>query len=442
MGFQPIILSGFTVGGSSGGGGGSGTVTSVALSLPTSVFTISGSPVTTTGTLTGTFHTQNANTVFAGPASGAAAAPTFRSLVAADINGLITPGGTSGQVQYNNSGALGGFGSWNGTTLAITGAISSTTTMAVGTNLHVFGTSIMAGDMVVQGGANFSGNLGFYGASEISQPSGNIITALSNLGLVTGGTLASGNIPNNAANTTGTASNITATANSTLTTLSALSLPYSQVTGGPSTNAITALTGDITASGPGSVAASLVATSNSTLTTLSSLSLPGSQVTGNITGSSGSVSGTNVITNTNLAQMTADTLKGNNTGSTANAVDLSVSQVQTMLGIIPSSSGDLSQATFTAADNQSSPANITGFTFANASVRSFDATVSIVRNGTYAAYKLYGIQKGSSWAMSEAYTGDVTGITFSITTAGQIQYTSTSTGFTSQVQYRAIITSV
>lgn len=106
-----------------------------------------------------------------------------------------SPGGTSGQVQYNNAGAFGGFGNWNGTTLAITGAISTTTTLAVGTNLHVFGTSIMAGDMVVQGGANFSGNLGFYGASEIPQPNGDIFTALTNLGLVTSPSLSAGDIP-------------------------------------------------------------------------------------------------------------------------------------------------------------------------------------------------------------------------------------------------------
>lgn len=59
-------------------------VTSVALSLP-SVFTVSGSPVTTTGTLTAALATQGANVVFAGPGTGAAAAPTFRSLVSADL---------------------------------------------------------------------------------------------------------------------------------------------------------------------------------------------------------------------------------------------------------------------------------------------------------------------------------------------------------------------
>lgn len=67
-----------------------GTVTSVALSDAStlSIYTISGSPVTTSGTLTLTAKTQTANTVFAGPTTGAAAQPTFRSLVAADIPSL------------------------------------------------------------------------------------------------------------------------------------------------------------------------------------------------------------------------------------------------------------------------------------------------------------------------------------------------------------------
>lgn len=69
---------------------GVGTVSSVELSLPSSLFSVSGSPVTTSGTLTGTLTTQSANTVFAGPSSGstAVAVPTFRSLVAADIPAL------------------------------------------------------------------------------------------------------------------------------------------------------------------------------------------------------------------------------------------------------------------------------------------------------------------------------------------------------------------
>lgn len=67
----------------SGATANTGTVTSVALSLP-ALFTVSGSPVTTSGTLTATLASQTANQVFAAP-NGSAGAPTFRALVAADI---------------------------------------------------------------------------------------------------------------------------------------------------------------------------------------------------------------------------------------------------------------------------------------------------------------------------------------------------------------------
>jgi hypothetical protein len=62
-------------------------VTSVGFSdgSTSPIYTITGSPVTSTGTLTETLKTQTANTVFAGPASGAVAQPTFRALVQSDL---------------------------------------------------------------------------------------------------------------------------------------------------------------------------------------------------------------------------------------------------------------------------------------------------------------------------------------------------------------------
>lgn len=66
------------------GAGPAGTVTSVGLSAP-SWLTVSGSPITTYGTLALSATSQAPNMVLAGPASGGAAAPTFRALVAADL---------------------------------------------------------------------------------------------------------------------------------------------------------------------------------------------------------------------------------------------------------------------------------------------------------------------------------------------------------------------
>jgi hypothetical protein len=91
-----------------GAGTGSGTVTSVGLSLP-NIFSVTNSPVTGSGTLTGALATQNANRVFAGPTTGSAAAPTFRSLVAADIptlnqNTTGTASNVTGIVAVANGG--------------------------------------------------------------------------------------------------------------------------------------------------------------------------------------------------------------------------------------------------------------------------------------------------------------------------------------------------
>jgi hypothetical protein len=50
-----------------------------------SIFSVAGSPITGSGTFTVTLVTQVANTGFFGPASGAAAIPTFRQMVNADL---------------------------------------------------------------------------------------------------------------------------------------------------------------------------------------------------------------------------------------------------------------------------------------------------------------------------------------------------------------------
>ncbi|MES2765121.1 MAG: hypothetical protein V4642_04590 [Bacteroidota bacterium] len=94
---------------------GSGSVTSVGLSLP-SIFDVSGSPVTSTGTLTATFVTQAQNKVFAGPATGADAIPTFRLLDPLDIPNLDAGKITTGILPIARGGT-------NSTAVPIAGAI-------------------------------------------------------------------------------------------------------------------------------------------------------------------------------------------------------------------------------------------------------------------------------------------------------------------------------
>jgi hypothetical protein len=68
---------------SGGGGGGGGSVSSVGVAMPAE-FSVTGSPVTGSGTITVTKASQAANTLFAAP-SGAAGVPGFRLLTPADV---------------------------------------------------------------------------------------------------------------------------------------------------------------------------------------------------------------------------------------------------------------------------------------------------------------------------------------------------------------------
>jgi hypothetical protein len=97
LGFTPLnpannlsdVGSAATARANIGAGTGNGTVTSVGISMPAE-FNVSGSPVTGIGTLTVTRATQVANSVMAGPTTGAAAVPNFRALVTADIPSLTS----------------------------------------------------------------------------------------------------------------------------------------------------------------------------------------------------------------------------------------------------------------------------------------------------------------------------------------------------------------
>lgn len=368
---------------------GGGTVTSVALAdgSSTPIYTITGSPVTTSGTLTQTLNTQSANLVFAGPSSGGAAQPTFRSLVSGDIPSLssiylpLTGGTMSGVINMGSH--------------KITSVTDPTSAQDAATKNYVDNAlaginpavAVQAATTSASDTSGFTYNNGVSGiGASLTGPvntsltvDGYTFTALGQRLLVKNDTQS----PSGAFNGV---YYVTQLQTALLPLILTRALDYDMPSDINNTGAIPVINGTV---------------NNTTQWVLTSLV---------------NTVGTDPLTFTRFAR---------------NPSDYSLA-----------SAGDINETSFTAADNQSSAANITGFAFANATVRSFDATVSIVRNTTYAAYKLYGIQKGSSWEMSQNFTGDTTGITFSITNAGQIQYTSTSTGFTSLIKFRAITTTV
>jgi len=164
---------------------GSGTVTSVAATVP-SILSVTGSPITTSGTLALSLATQTANTVFAGPTTGSAATPTFRSLVSADIpaNAANTSGnaGTATALAANGTNcsagsyplgvdasgnaegctvASGGSGTVTSVSVATANGVSgsvatATTTPAISLTLGaITPTSVAAGGTVT--GSNLSG---------------------------------------------------------------------------------------------------------------------------------------------------------------------------------------------------------------------------------------------------------------------------------------------
>lgn len=109
-----------------------GSQSSFALTMPAQ-FTVTGSPGTS---ISVTWDTQTANYVWAGPTSGGAATPTFRALVAADVNpvalDLTTNQTAAGNKTFSGNVSVGG-------TFGATGAATFTASASVGTTLAVTG---------------------------------------------------------------------------------------------------------------------------------------------------------------------------------------------------------------------------------------------------------------------------------------------------------------
>lgn len=189
------------------------------------------------------------------------------------------------------------------------------------------------------------------------------------------------------------------------------------------------------------------------------------------------LSGSAAITNANLASMgssssTVGTVKGNITGSSTTPSDIVLTSANTASSTVyrdgsgnfsagtitatlsGSSSGNLAKVTgdidptsFSLANNQSAATNVTGLAFANASVRSAVVHYSVFVGATNSFYEcgmLYLINQNSMWDMAQTSNGDNTGVVFTITAAGQIQYTTPNyAGFTlAKMGFRALVTQV
>jgi hypothetical protein len=277
----------------------SGTVTSVALSAPTGL-TVTGSPVTTSGTLAlsytagysipTTSSQTNWNTAYgwgnhasAGYLTSATAATTYQPLDG-DLTAIAALNGTNGFLKKT------GTNTWSIDTTSYVSSVAATSPVAS------------------SGGATPTISLASgYGDTQnpFASKTANYVLAAPNgtAGAPTFRAIVAADIPTLNQNTTGTAANITATSNSTLTTLSSLSLPGSQVSGNISGNAAN-VTGTVAIANGGSGQTTAQAAMNAFAGAVTS----GSYLRGN---------GTNVVMST-IQAADVPTLNQNTTGTAAN----------------------------------------------------------------------------------------------------------------------------
>jgi hypothetical protein len=345
--------------------GSGGTITSVTATAPIASsggFTPNISINAAYGDTVNPYAAKTANYVLAGPTSGAATAPTFRALVAADIPSLSYVTSVSGTSPVVSSGGTTPAISMAAATASVSGYLTSTdwTTFNNKQPAGAYLTAVTS-DAPLTGAGTSASHLSIPAASASvngyltstdwntfnNKGSGTVTSVTGTTPVVSSGgttpaismpaatTSVSGYLTSTDWNTfngkgSGTVTSVTGTAPiaSSGGATPAISLaasygdtqnPYASktanyvlaapngVAGVPTFRAVVAADIPTLNQNTTGTAANITATSNSTLTTLSSLSLPGSQVSGNISGNAANVTGVVGATNGGTGQSTVTT---------------------------------------------------------------------------------------------------------------------------------------
>jgi hypothetical protein len=102
---------------------------------------------------------------------------------------------------------------------------------------------------------------------------------------------------------------------------------------------------------------------------------------------------------------------------------------------------------FAASNNVVTPQNVTGLSFSNSATRSFQCQLSVtmtrnVGGNLYELFSLEGHQTDSGWNLYPTSLNDITGVVFSITSNGQVQYTSTNVNNFVNCIFRFVVTQI
>lgn len=170
---------------------GVGTVTSVGLDLPASLFDVTVSPIVSTGDLTAVFVDQDQGFVFAGPASGGSGQPTFRALASTDLPALPA-GDITGVVAVANGGTglsagdSGGIPYFDSTTSMASSATLTANRVVVGGGAGSAPTTTAASGSSGQVLLGVTNQIPAWGTLAIANTTGTLAVGRGGTGLTTG----------------------------------------------------------------------------------------------------------------------------------------------------------------------------------------------------------------------------------------------------------------